>query len=190
MKLEKEAIIDVAFQVLNEMGLDRFNMRAVAAKLSVSATALYWHFRDKDALLSAMAGSLYGQAFVHLEGHGDWRVALLDFGHALQRAINAQRDGARLCGLAKPVTEEQQARFAAITQPLEQYGLDTATALSYEAVVISFVLGWSIYNQNSAAHVQLAKMFDFDSSFRLGLEATVAGLASHSAAQSPCSAKA
>lgn len=176
MKLERDTIIDVAFTVLDEGGLDKLNMRAVAMKLSVSATALYWHFRDKDALLSAMGGRLYAAAFACLEGHSDWREALMDFGSGFQQALNSHRDGALLCGISNPLAVEDEVRIAS-TKPLERYGLDVATAFSYEAVVISFVLGWSIYNQNSVSYSHLSRLFDFDSTFHLGLKAAVDGLA-------------
>jgi AcrR family transcriptional regulator len=44
-------IIDVTLTMARRVGFGRLSMRQIAAKLDVSATALYYHFRDKNALL-------------------------------------------------------------------------------------------------------------------------------------------
>ncbi|GAC03748.1 hypothetical protein GAGA_0885 [Paraglaciecola agarilytica NO2] len=58
-----------------------------------------------------------------------------------------------------------------------KHGYDEETALSFEASVMSFVLGWMIYNQNQPTHVYLETIFNFEDSFDLGLTAIVKGLA-------------
>lgn len=50
-----DAILDAAFDIYAEEGLDRLSMRAVAARVRLSATALYRHYEDKDALIDAVA---------------------------------------------------------------------------------------------------------------------------------------
>ena len=41
------------------MGLDGLTLRAIAKELDVKAPALYWHFKDKQALLDEMATEMY-----------------------------------------------------------------------------------------------------------------------------------
>ncbi|MFI2612628.1 TetR/AcrR family transcriptional regulator C-terminal domain-containing protein [Kitasatospora sp. NPDC018619] len=54
-KLDRGQVVDTALDLLDEAGLDGLTLRAIAARLDVKAPALYWHFKDKQALLDAMA---------------------------------------------------------------------------------------------------------------------------------------
>lgn len=53
--LRREAIIDEARSLISRDGLDALTLRHLADQFSVSAPALYAHFRDKDDLLRAVA---------------------------------------------------------------------------------------------------------------------------------------
>ena len=50
-----DAILDAAFAIYSEEGLSRLSMRAVARRVGLSATALYRHYRGKDALIDAVS---------------------------------------------------------------------------------------------------------------------------------------
>ncbi|MDX2263025.1 MAG: TetR/AcrR family transcriptional regulator [Gemmatimonadales bacterium] len=50
----REAILSAAIAVLDSCGPDRFTARAVAARAGVSATAIYRHFTDLQALYDAV----------------------------------------------------------------------------------------------------------------------------------------
>ncbi|SRR5579864_8862862 len=52
----REALIEAAVQLIAEVGPDGFTLREVARRAGVSHNAPYRHFRDKDALLAAVAG--------------------------------------------------------------------------------------------------------------------------------------
>src|SRR3990172_5653341 len=44
-------ILDAARELFAEQGVEAVSMRKIAEKIEYTATALYFHFRDKDALL-------------------------------------------------------------------------------------------------------------------------------------------
>jgi len=50
----KERILRESREVLREKGIAGFSMRGVAERVGVTATALYRHFEDKDALLATL----------------------------------------------------------------------------------------------------------------------------------------
>ena len=56
-------------------------------------------------------------------------------------------------------------------------GLDDKRAVSCQAAVIAYTLGWVVYEQNTAMHDYLSQMFDFEDSFEAGLRAMLAGFA-------------
>ena len=50
----RERILHESRELLREQGLLGFSMRGVAERVGVTATALYRHFEDKDALLASL----------------------------------------------------------------------------------------------------------------------------------------
>jgi TetR/AcrR family transcriptional regulator, tetracycline repressor protein len=53
--LSAEAIVALAIRLADKDGLEALTMRRLATELAVTPMALYWHFRDKNALIEAMA---------------------------------------------------------------------------------------------------------------------------------------
>jgi AcrR family transcriptional regulator len=53
--LRREAIVEEARRLISRDGLDALTLRRLAERFSVSAPALYSHFRDKEELLRAVA---------------------------------------------------------------------------------------------------------------------------------------
>jgi len=68
------ALMDAARELLLELGdQDKLSVRAVTARAGVSPNALYLHFTDKDALLSAVMVATYQElrAFLHAAVQAD-----------------------------------------------------------------------------------------------------------------------
>jgi AcrR family transcriptional regulator len=53
--LSRDRIVELAIEHADERGIEQVSMRRLAAELSVTPMALYWHFANRDALLDAMA---------------------------------------------------------------------------------------------------------------------------------------
>ena len=175
-ELDRRSLIAAAFAVLEAEGLAGLSMRRVAARLGVQAPAIYWHVEDKAMLLGLMAGEIYAAAYAGVPPVADWRDWLRQFGGALRRSFTARRDGAQLCSIARPAYADPPEQAAIIAAPLETLGLDRRSALLFQAAVISFTLGWRMFEANGPMHAFLDEMMDFEDSFRTGLEAMVAGL--------------
>jgi AcrR family transcriptional regulator len=47
----REKILDAAREMFNEAGVEATTMRAIADRIGYTATAIYYHFKDKNALL-------------------------------------------------------------------------------------------------------------------------------------------
>ncbi len=50
----RERILGAAHELFAERGIEAVTMRAIADRIEYTATALYFHFRDKEALLRAL----------------------------------------------------------------------------------------------------------------------------------------
>ncbi len=175
MKIHKRQVIDVALTLLDEQGLKELQMRAVASRLNVQASALYWHVRNKGELLSLMSSHFYETALAAVPPGLAWRDWLLTYGNSLRTSLLGHRDSAQLCAIATPLAEDPRTATDRLTRPLVLAGLSRHVALSYQSSVIALVLGWCIYQQSEAVHEFLASLIGFDESFTTGLTAMVTG---------------
>ncbi|MFB7928896.1 TetR/AcrR family transcriptional regulator C-terminal domain-containing protein [Streptomyces sp. NPDC056039] len=96
--LDRRRVADTALRLLNEVGLDGLTLRAIARELDVKAPALYWHFKDKQALLDEMATEMYRRmvADVSLDPADTWRERLAKANRGLRAALLGYRDGAKV----------------------------------------------------------------------------------------------
>src|SRR5436190_22504331 len=70
--LSREKIVDVALSLIAEKGLDDFSLRDVARTLGVYPTAIYWHIKDKNALLGEVC-TLVSSKVVPPRGKSSWQ---------------------------------------------------------------------------------------------------------------------
>lgn len=119
MKLDREAILEAALALLDEVGMDKLSTRLLAERLGVQQPALYWHFRNKRALLDAMNRQiLHGAHERKLPLPGEtWDGFLRENARSFRRALLARRDGARLHAGSEPEPgdlDQVEAQLAAV----------------------------------------------------------------------------
>lgn len=96
--LTKTAIVQAAFALLDEAGMDGLTIRALASRLGVQAPALYWHIASKQALLDEMATQVWRQivdAMAALPGDVPWRELMSAYTGTVRRELLSHRDGAK-----------------------------------------------------------------------------------------------
>jgi AcrR family transcriptional regulator len=71
------ALVDAAITLVRKYGPDQLSLRAVSAEIGVSPSASYHHFRDKDALVTAISNALFDRlatmqekAIAKIKGNG------------------------------------------------------------------------------------------------------------------------
>ncbi len=107
-KLEPDKVVAAALDLLGEVGLAGVSTRRLAHRLGVEQPALYWHFRNKAALLDAMASAamrLHAARPVP-EPPADWREWFVDNMRGFRRTLLAHRDGALLHAGSRPHGED------------------------------------------------------------------------------------
>ncbi|EPH4286411.1 tetracycline resistance transcriptional repressor TetR(C), partial [Salmonella enterica subsp. enterica serovar Typhimurium] len=97
-KLQREAVIRTALELLNDVGMEGLTTRRLAERLGVQQPALYWHFKNKRALLDALAEAMLTINHTHStpRDDDDWRSFLKGNACSFRRALLAYRDGARI----------------------------------------------------------------------------------------------
>ena len=107
-KLEPDKVVLEALDLLREVGLAGISTRRLARRLGVEQPALYWHFRNKAALLEGMAtAAMRPHAAQPVPAPpADWRAWFIDNMRGFRRTLLAHRDGALLHAGSHPRGED------------------------------------------------------------------------------------
>ncbi len=82
-------IIEGAFQLAEDIGIDNLSMPLLGKHLGVGVTSIYWYFRKKDDLLNAMTDRALRQFAVatpYVEA-GNWRATLGEHARGMRKAF-------------------------------------------------------------------------------------------------------
>jgi AcrR family transcriptional regulator len=71
--LSAERVLEAALALIAADGLDALTMRRLAARLGVSAPAIYWWAGSKDQLLAQVADAVMGRIVLPEPWEGGWR---------------------------------------------------------------------------------------------------------------------
>ena len=148
MALDRKEIVDAAQLVLNEVGMDKLSTRRLATQLGVAQPALYWHFRDKDALLDALNVEILARYHTHRlpRPRQRWDAFTLANARSFRKALLTVRDGARINARTRP----RQVEFADAERQLRLYvdaGFSAEAALYLSITVARYVVGFVLEEQ-------------------------------------------
>lgn len=103
-KLQRDTVIRAGLDLLDEVGVDGLTTRKLAERLGVQQPALYWHFKNKRALLDSLAEAMLSERHTYaMPRPGDsWRTFLKGNARSFRRALLAYRDGARIHAGTRP----------------------------------------------------------------------------------------
>jgi AcrR family transcriptional regulator len=122
----RRALVDASIGLISESGLDGFTLREAARRASVSHTAPYRHFRDKDDLLAAVAE----QGFTDLSRSVDEAVARVRL--PLDRL---RKSGVAYVSFALEHTAHFRVMFGVALDPERHASARAAAEKSFEALV-------------------------------------------------------
>jgi TetR/AcrR family tetracycline transcriptional repressor len=148
MKLDSEVILEAALALLDEVGMDKLSTRLLAERLGVQQPALYWHFKNKRALLDAMNGEILRRAHERRLPLPDesWDTFLRENARSFRRALLARRDGARLHAGSEPDPgdlEMVEAQLAAVVSR----GMPATQAMALMIALGRYTVGWVLEEQ-------------------------------------------
>ena len=198
-KLDRETVIRTALDLLNEVGVDGLTTRRLAERLKVQQPALYWHFRNKRALLDALAETMLAEKHMRsMSRKGeDWRMFLRENARSFRKALLAYRDGALIHAGTRPTSPQFDVAEAQI-RLLCEAGFNARQAAQALAAISHYTVGAVIEQQTAEADMAerqgmeapaapsppafLLHVFDelesagADATFDYGLDALIAGL--------------
>jgi TetR/AcrR family transcriptional regulator, tetracycline repressor protein len=148
--LTKAAIVQAALDLLDEVGMDGLTVRALAARLGVQAPALYWHVRNKQALLDEMATRIWrdvGDAVAALPDDLPWREVMATYAEAVREALLSHRDGAKAFSGTTLTDPDLVRRQERTFENLIGQGFTLADAARGLLLVHHFTIGFCIEEQ-------------------------------------------
>jgi TetR/AcrR family transcriptional regulator, tetracycline repressor protein len=152
MKVDRRRILETALELLNEVGVDALSTRLIAERLGVRQPALYWHFKNKRALLDAMNGEILARAHeARVPRSGEtWQDFLRRNGRSFRAALLAYRDGARVHAGTEAAPDDLD-HVEAQALVMVRAGFSPAQAMQLFIAVSRYVVGCVLEEQASPA---------------------------------------
>jgi len=173
--LDRQIILDRAFEILRDDGLAALTMRRLAADLGVAPGALYWHVASKQELVATVAELILIRGPRPLSSSDPGTAA-----HDLRDALLAVRDGADVVSFALALSSDRLEPLTRIASAFD--GLPPERARWAARAMTHYVLGATAEEQNRSELIragiltEASRPADSDESFEFALGAIIAGL--------------
>ncbi len=95
-RLSKSAVVSRALELADRVGVDSLTIRRLATELGVTPMALYWHFRSKEDLLSALSDHIWDEVDLAVDPQAPWPDQLRAIMESLVGVLRAHPSGAQL----------------------------------------------------------------------------------------------
>ncbi|WP_328905445.1 TetR/AcrR family transcriptional regulator C-terminal domain-containing protein [Streptomyces sp. NBC_00234] len=144
-KIDRARVADTALRLLNDVGLDGLSLRAIARELDVKAPALYWHFKDKQALLDEMATVMYRRMLdedLPRVTPETWQQQLVAYNSGLRTALLRYRDGAKVYSGARFTGNDHAEGLEAHLRTMTDAGFGLRQAVRAGTVAYAYTMGF------------------------------------------------
>ena len=150
MRITSDLIARTALRLLNDVGLDGLTMRMLATELGVQAPTLYWHVKNKQQVVDAMADLISAAVADGLEAPPQgmaWQEWAGDLARKMRRTMLGFRDGARVAAGAYS-SHPAVARTVELTlRTLADAGFPVVEAARAFPAVLHYTVGFTIEEQ-------------------------------------------
>jgi AcrR family transcriptional regulator len=150
--LDSDAIVAAALALIDECGAASFTIRALGARLGVSAPTIYWHIGSKAMLYQAIVDLVVDDMAVTGRSPGPWEERLRQFLTAARTQLLAHPGVMELMrSIHSPAFEHWAAEAVDI---MSDAGFGRRDAATYARTTLLHALGW--------AHVEAtARLVDY-----------------------------
>lgn len=158
VKLTTDRIIDAGMTAFAEVGYQALSMRQVAERLDVHAGSLYYHVRNKGALLQLMADRVARQAYddgtaalADLPDDADWPARVEAQASTLRESIKRHPGGAiLLADSPKVLSSGALSVMERLLQTLADAGVPDPHRIIGADALLSYVTGFVLQEQSES----------------------------------------
>jgi AcrR family transcriptional regulator len=148
--LDRKSILQSAFWVLNEAGLEGLTLRKLATRLGVQAPAIYWHFKNKQELLDEMATQVMRDMLQDspvVDPAQSWQSWAMEYCSRLRRILLSYRDGAKMFSGTYLTDTSLFASMDRSLSKLKSAGFDLHYSVISLGTLYSYTIGFVIEEQ-------------------------------------------
>ncbi|MEV6978131.1 TetR/AcrR family transcriptional regulator C-terminal domain-containing protein [Kitasatospora sp. NPDC093806] len=150
-ELSRERLVRAALELADAEGLAALSMRAVAARLGVSAMSAYRYVTSKDELVLLTADAAFGEASYPAEPPAGWRPRLELGARTLWTLFRRHPWLAQLTPVTRPLLLPNLLAHAEwALAALDGHGLDTTTVLDIHVLLYSYIEGIAVNLEREA----------------------------------------
>jgi TetR/AcrR family tetracycline transcriptional repressor len=145
-RLSKAAVVERGLALADAEGLEAVTIRRLAAELGVTPMALYWHFRNKDELLTGLADTLWAELDVRVDPRDDWPVQLRRLLESLVQVLRSHPSASQLLiGAEKRMSDAAMVASETTLEVLQRGGFDAqySAAIMRNALFTGVMLAMS-----------------------------------------------
>jgi TetR/AcrR family transcriptional regulator, tetracycline repressor protein len=146
--VDRHRIAATAMEIIDEVGVENLTMRTVAARLDVSAMALYHHVEDKDELLRLVGDDVLGRLTLPDPDSGDWNDLLMTVCIAGVDVL-LEVPGLSSVLLTSKILPNGRRLVQFCIHQFERAGLDRAAAQEAYAGIQTLALGRLLIEENA-----------------------------------------
>ena len=139
----RDEILDAALAIADDKGMGAVTMRAVAARIGVTAMALYPHVQSKDDLLEGLLGRLLAEISVP-DPAKPWQDRGREFARSARAAAHRHPAVLPLAFTRPGVTREVAVVVDAVYQLLLDAGVAPEQVARVERMLSTFVVGYAL----------------------------------------------
>lgn len=152
MPLQRSEVVDAALKLLDDIGLDALSTRRLATELGVRPGALYWHVKNKQDLLDALAEKILGELSppASPDSTADWREAVREMAVNMRQVLLAHRDAARLVAGSAWLGPNRLGFADGLMGVLSRSGAPVPPVAFGSDTVVSYVTGFVLQEQSES----------------------------------------
>lgn len=147
MRITREQVAEAALALLDTVGLEGLTMRRLAQALNIQAPSLYWHFKNKEALIDHLADRLLDRVCIDIDPAAPWRAQMEQIARQLRQGLLSRRDGGRLYAGTYIVTPNILRVNDGVMGALLSAGFSGKVAAWANSSLFFYVIGFTIEEQ-------------------------------------------
>lgn len=168
--LTPRRVVESALAVADDDGIEAITIRRLARELGVSPMALYWHFRNKDELLDAVAARIFEEVDLSVEAPASWQEQLRTLLGSIVSVLRAHPSASILLTTRTVSSEDGLRATEAVLDVLRRGGFSPSEATQIARHALSAVTNLVTGEPGVVARDETGKATDTRRSARRFLE--------------------
>lgn len=141
-QLDPDLIVETAMQLSGGGTTQPLTVRRLGNELGADPTAIYRHFRDKDALVMAVLDRLVAGAVEQVDTRAGWRDRLTEFTDLALSVMHQHPHIAAMAGARTTNGPGELDAIELIIVAMDDAGLDRDDSVRFYAVLSSYVISF------------------------------------------------